>query len=239
MRFAYADPPYPGKARRFYRGHPDYRGEVDQAELIARLVDGWPDGWALSTSAAALPDLLPLCPRGVRVAAWLRGMPGGVRARAPVSAWEPVVFAGGRRVASLPAVPDALAYTARPRMTDPGRVVGAKPAAFAWWLFDLLGARPGDELADLYPGSGGIARAWSIMQAAALEASPAAGGDASHVDDGHSWPLEPATPWSYSLRRSRAGRQEAVQELESGADPPENALEAVDGPLSGRPRHAA
>ena len=46
------------------------------------------------------------------------------------------------------------------------RVVGAKPAAFCWWLFDLLGALPGDELVDLFPGSGGIGRAWRLYSSA-------------------------------------------------------------------------
>jgi hypothetical protein len=41
-------------------------------------------------------------------------------------------------------------------------VHGAKPAAFCWWLFDLLGALPGDDLVDLFPGSGGVARAWGL-----------------------------------------------------------------------------
>lgn len=59
---------------------------------------------------------------------------------------------------------DALSYTSRPRMTDPDRVIGAKPAAFAYWMFRLLGARIGDTLDDLYPGSGGIARAWTHYQ---------------------------------------------------------------------------
>src|ERR1041384_41386 len=56
-------PPYPGKAF-YYRDHPDYAGEVDHADLIARLAAY--DGWALSTSAAALPAVLALCPPGVR-----------------------------------------------------------------------------------------------------------------------------------------------------------------------------
>ena len=55
LRLAYADPPYPGKAW-LYRDHPDYGGEVDNAELVGRLA-GY-DGWALSTSAAALPSVL-------------------------------------------------------------------------------------------------------------------------------------------------------------------------------------
>jgi hypothetical protein len=36
-RLAYADPPYPGRARRYYGDHPDYGGEVDHAELVASL----------------------------------------------------------------------------------------------------------------------------------------------------------------------------------------------------------
>ena len=58
-RLAYADPPYPGRAR-LYRDHPDYGGEVDHAELIER--PGVYDGWALSTSAEALPEVLALWP---------------------------------------------------------------------------------------------------------------------------------------------------------------------------------
>ena len=48
MRFAYADPPYPGQARRHYKHHPDFDGEVDHGALIERLMDEFPDGWALS-----------------------------------------------------------------------------------------------------------------------------------------------------------------------------------------------
>ncbi|MGZ4619816.1 MAG: hypothetical protein ACXV3F_14160 [Frankiaceae bacterium] len=42
LRLAYADPPYPGKAR-LYRDHPDFGGEVDHAALIEHLAayDGW------------------------------------------------------------------------------------------------------------------------------------------------------------------------------------------------------
>lgn len=63
-------------------------------------------------------------------------------------------------------VTDSLIYPARPRATDPGRVIGAKPAVFARWIFDLLGARPGDTLDDLFPGSGGIGRAWAAYTGA-------------------------------------------------------------------------
>lgn len=62
---------------------------------------------------------------------------------------------GGRRL-------DTLDYFARPRLTDPNRVVGAKPAVFCRWMFDLLGALPHDDFRDLFPGSGGVLRAWNI-----------------------------------------------------------------------------
>jgi hypothetical protein len=88
-----------------------------------------------------------------------------------------VIYWGGRRsvleldATRTPAIDDAseiparridtLLHVSRPRTTDPGRVIGAKPAAFCRWLFhDLLGAQHGDTLDDLFPGSGGIQRAW-------------------------------------------------------------------------------
>jgi hypothetical protein len=86
----------------------------------------------------------------------------------PLSAWEPVIYRGGRAYPSpLEARRlDALVHVVRIRTTDPRRVVGAKPAAFCWWLFDLLGALPGDELVDLFPGSGGVGRAWRLYTSA-------------------------------------------------------------------------
>jgi hypothetical protein len=159
LRLAYADPPYPGNAR-LYRHHRDYAGEVDHAALIRRLRPY--DGWALSTSAAALPAVLALCPPGIRVAAWHRGG-RPVASQRPLSAWEPVIYHGGRLAA--PGCrryrADSLVHGVSPLTTLPGRVIGTKPAAFCRWIFDLLGAAPGDTLDDLFPGSGAVARAWA------------------------------------------------------------------------------
>lgn len=93
MRFAYADPPYPGLARRYYG--PD-AAEVDHPALIARLVAEFPDGWALSTSARALQSVLVSCPPGARVCPWVRGA-RATRSRAALNAWEPLIVVGGRR----------------------------------------------------------------------------------------------------------------------------------------------
>jgi hypothetical protein len=182
LRLAYADPPYPGKAR-LYRGHPDYAGEVDHAVLIRRLADEY-DGWALSTSAAALPAVLALCPPGVRVAAWHRGE-RPTASRWPLSAWEPVIYCGGRpadpsRVDAARRV-DSLVYGVSPLTTLPTRVTGTKPAAFCRWVFELLGAAPGDTLGDLFPGSGVVARAWAAYARAGRDASPEALDDASEL----------------------------------------------------------
>lgn len=156
-RFAYADPPYPGKAGYYLEGQ-----EVDHAELIAELEAGFPDGWALSTSAAALYDVLPLCPRSVRVCAWRRRVRGGV-SRRPLSAWEPLLVVGGRELPTdrPQEALDALDYRGR-YDSFPDAMVGMKPPEFAVWMFAQLGARPGDQLHDVFPGSGAIGRAWAL-----------------------------------------------------------------------------
>lgn len=168
-RFAYADPPYPGKSRLYYGHHPDYAGEVDHGELLSRLATY--DGWALSTSAAALPSVLALAVSQdlpVRVASWNRGARPHATARYPVNAWEPVIYVpvasagagAARRV-------DALTHGVTAMRTLPGRVIGAKPAAFCRWVFDLVGACPHDVFDDLYPGSGIVGKVWEAFAAAA------------------------------------------------------------------------
>ncbi|MFT4233830.1 MAG: hypothetical protein QM607_02310 [Microbacterium sp.] len=158
-------------AKRYYKDHRDYGGEVDHAQLLGVL--GGFDGWALSTSAKALPEVLALCPSGVRVAAWVRG-PRPTRARGALSAWEPVIYRPARSPVRGPSaaerVEDVLVHGVRARTTDPARVVGAKPAVFAGWMFALIGAAPGDDFTDLFPGSGGVGRAWRVWSGGGVAA---------------------------------------------------------------------
>lgn len=166
-RLAYADPPYPGKSF-YYRGHPDYAGEVDHAELLSRLATY--DGWALSTSARALPQVLALAvAQGlpVRVAAWIRGARPHATARHALNAWEPVIYVPVARIHETDASrragtarQDVLTHGVAPMLTLPGRVIGAKPATFCRWVFDLIGAGPRDSFDDLFPGSGIVGRTW-------------------------------------------------------------------------------
>lgn len=159
LRFAYADPPYPGLAKRYYGREATYAGEVDHTDLIASLEYSY-DGWALSTSAKALRDILPLCPPDVCVCPWVK--PHGIssKSRGLHNTWEPLIVKQGRR--EPPGRRDWLrALPAR----GGGDLMGRKPIAFAAWLFACMGAVPGsgDTLDDLFPGTGIITRAWQSL----------------------------------------------------------------------------
>ena len=158
MTFAYADPPYPGLARKYYDCE-----EVDHEQLVSRLMAEFPQGWALSTSSDALQDVLALCPTGVRVSAWVNGARPGVSMFAR-DAWEPLIRWGGRprRLGPAEKLSNALIWGGR-QPSHPGALVGMKPAAFAEWMFRQLGAMKGDTLVDLFPGSGAIQRAWAMF----------------------------------------------------------------------------
>ncbi len=155
LTFAYADPPYPGFAS-YYKNQPDFRGEVDHQKLIASLVDGRYDGWALSTSAAALRDLLPLCPPGARVCAWVKPIGVSCATFGLHSTWEPLIVVGGRK--RRPGIRDWL--SAQPARGN-GTLLGRKPIAFCAWLFQTLGMVEGDFFVDLFPGTGVVARSWA------------------------------------------------------------------------------
>lgn len=172
MRFAYADPPYPGLSKRYYGDHRDFNGEVDHVELIDRLTAGDYDGWALSTSAEALRDVWALCPPCTRLAIWVNG-PRKTKSYTALHAYEAVLVWGGR-VRHEPVVGDlsdvcetddkdwVLLWGGR-QHSHPDALIGMKPAAFLDWLFELLGASRGDHLDDFFPGSGAVQRAWNLF----------------------------------------------------------------------------
>jgi hypothetical protein len=177
LRFAYADPPYPGMSEHYYGDHQDFAGEVDHRQLVRRLLRDFPDGWALSTSSATLHHVLRLCPPEVRVGAWIRPMTHTRGLKRPRKAWEPVIFFRGReRPPDAPLLLDWIYAPIIDWAKYPGGVIGMKPPEFSWWMFDCLGAQAGDELVDVFPGSGAVTRAWERYQ---LEA--AAEGDTSLV----------------------------------------------------------
>lgn len=156
MRFCYADPPYPGCAHRY----PE-KTEVDHAELVATLVRDFPDGWALSTASTTLAQVLELCPKGVRIGAWVKPFAVFKPNVNPAYAWEPVIFMGGRkRTRQEPTVRDW--HSAN--ITLKKGLCGAKPPTFNQWILDILGYRQGDEIVDLYPGTGGMSAALAAQE---------------------------------------------------------------------------
>lgn len=181
MRFAVADPPYPGQSKKHYADHPDYAGEVDHAELVEQLTAY--DGWALHTSSVALRDVLPLCPPGVRVGAWVKPFAAFKRNVKVAYAWEPVIFHGGvdpepNRIDGL-TLRDFISES----ITMKRGLAGAKPERVCWWVFEVLGMTRDDELDDLFPGTGAVTSAWESwkatpqLQAASKPAPTQEGGD--------------------------------------------------------------
>jgi hypothetical protein len=160
MRIGYADPPYPGCAH-LYKKHPDYAGEVDHAALIAQIELNY-DGWLLHTSAPALRDLLPLCPKNSRVMAWVKPFAAFKRNISVAYAWEPVIVKACRKpvVRGRVVMRDWIAASS----TLKKGLAGAKPLDVCLWAFEVLGAEPDDELCDLFPGTGAVTVAWSAWR---------------------------------------------------------------------------
>jgi len=172
MRLAIADPPYLGRANRWYgtgRGssgglhkadnHPrarDWDKPEKHLEMIVDLERDF-DGWAVAASPDSLPLYLGAAP-DARVMIWHRR-------NAPVSgsriksAWEPVIvrIPAGRsgRVGGFDEMSDVLDHAA-PRIG----FAGAKPSAWTRWVLAALGYDPAfDVVVDLFTGSGSVARA--------------------------------------------------------------------------------
>ena len=155
LRFAYADPPYVGCSK--YYDHPDAARWDDPAEHVELMhnLDVAFDGWALSASSSALPAILPASPCGTRVAVWVKPFAAYKRNVRVAYTWEPVLWR--RSAARREGDPVGRDHLSCPITLRRG-LVGAKPEAFARWLLTLLGWQPGDELIDMFPGTGVVGR---------------------------------------------------------------------------------
>lgn len=168
MRFAYADPPYIGKA------HLYGEEEVDHAELLARLRESY-DGWALSCWWSSLAILLPMLGKSkYRIAVWIK--PDAQPRNRIAASWEPVIY----RTVSNPVHEKGKTKLMRDYViasrfrgfngrTGDSYYRGHKPDDFCYWLFELLGMKPEDEFDDLFPGTGRVARAWELWKGAGME----------------------------------------------------------------------
>ena len=157
LRIAYADPPYLGQAARRY-GDPTYDNVDEHASLFRRL-DADFDGWAYSLGAtmAEVKALAPYFPDDARLGAWVKPFAVFKPGVNPAYAFELVVFKPARRRGrDLPTVRDWVSAN----ITLKKGLTGAKPEAFSFWIFEILGAQPHDEFVDLFPGTGAVTEAW-------------------------------------------------------------------------------
>lgn len=185
MRLAIADPPYLGRAALWYGGkgrgkqgtggraagrgqldaefHPDAHlwDDPDQhIDLMARMESDF-DGWAMAASGKSLGALYPCIDQlGAKVAIWhvTNAIPDGARVR---NVWEAVVYrvpTTRRAVGTGYRVPDLM--SAPHPMSG---FVGSKPPEWTRWVLDLLGFQPGDEVDDLFPGSGAVSAAMAVL----------------------------------------------------------------------------
>jgi len=183
MRFAYADPPYLGRAEYYLAHHADamiWDDPETHRALIVRLQAEYPDGWAMSLSERSLRVILPMCPPEARTAAWISERSRYAGRAMPVRRhFEPVIFCGGRegpnRAADFIFTKQEPMPAGQPRYAmdksaiRSGNVfVGRKPAAFCQWVLDILGYQPGDELDDLFPGTGAMSRVIAGRSSAAI-----------------------------------------------------------------------
>ena len=171
LRLAYADPPYLGNCKlydHFHGVHGDHGdgGCWDDLATHSWLIDSlclkFPDGWAMSLSSPSLRSILPLVPADARVAAWVKTFCAFKRNVRPAYAWEPVVFWRGRNPGSgfshPPPVLGGEQTTPKDFLAEPislkKGLTGAKPERFCRWVLDLLNVQPGDEVVDVFPGTG-------------------------------------------------------------------------------------
>lgn len=160
MRIGYADPPYPGCAH-LYKDRPDYAGEVDHADLVARLEHDF-YGWLLHTNSTSIKVLAPLVPDTARWMSWVKPFAAFKRNVSVAYAWEPVIVKAARK----PVVSKRLVmrdWVDCPITLKRG-LTGAKPEKVCHWAFEMLGAHPDDELVDLFPGTGAVTKAWGTWQ---------------------------------------------------------------------------
>ena len=156
MKFAYADPPYHGCGKLYDHLHTESRIWDDKQthiDLINKLIQEYPDGWALSCNPKDLQWILPHCPETIRVCTWVKNY-HQIRHNVSVQyAWEPLLVNGGRKIKNRkPMIRDWMSTPATKQTGTPG----AKPQQFNRWVLDLLGYQQGDEIIDLFPGSGGM-----------------------------------------------------------------------------------
>jgi hypothetical protein len=157
MKAAYADPPYIGQAKRHYSADRKC-AEVDHAALIKELEMA--DAFALSckSDARELAWLVGQFTKDVRLGVWVKPFCSFKPGVNPTYAFEVVIWYSSRkRTREQETVRDWVSAN----ITLKTGLAGAKPAAFCYWLFEILNLEPTDEFVDLFPSTGAVSEAWA------------------------------------------------------------------------------
>ena len=183
MKLAIADPPYLGRAVRYYGeggcgdgygvnqadNHPEaYKWDKPEAHIqLARKLLNEYDGFAIALTVHSLSTYLSVIEtdsrNGIRIGAWIKpqSVPSGSRIK---TSWEPVIF-------KIPT--ERKGYAIGKKSTDylianPPRLgfYGAKPTEWTHWVLDVLGYQMGDQIDDLFNGSGAVKEAISTYKGA-------------------------------------------------------------------------
>jgi len=177
LKLCIADPPYLGRAVRWYgtggcgnghgKGQADNHPEANRWDdpkshiaLVKDLQSNY-DGWAIALTVHSLSTYLSVLDtdsrNGIRVCVWHKpsASPSGSRIG---NHWEPVIVKVAKdrkgRQNDLKNTKDVL--TANPNRKG---FVGSKPIQWTHWVLDLMGYQEGDEVIDLFNGSGAVKEA--------------------------------------------------------------------------------
>lgn len=111
----------------------------------------------MSLSSPSLKMILPMCPDDCRVSPWVKPFAVFKPNVGVAYAWEPVIWRGGRRRTRQQ---DTVRDWVSANITLQRGLTGAKPRDFCRWIFEMLNLEAGDEMFDIFPGSGAVASAW-------------------------------------------------------------------------------
>jgi hypothetical protein len=92
-----------------------------------------------------------MCPEDARVGAWVKPFAVFKPNVNPAYAWEPFIWRGGRKGDRTRAT---VRDWASANITLKRGLTGAKPRDFCRHILDVLGFEPGDDIVDMFPGTG-------------------------------------------------------------------------------------
>lgn len=182
LKFCIADPPYLGRAVRWYGaggcGNGNGKGQADNHPEAAKWDDPQThrnlvhelnqkyDGWAIAMSVHSLSTYMSVIEtdsrNGIRTAVWNKpsAFPSGSRI---ANNWEPVLIKvpKQRRGRTQGANPVSDVLVCSPKRSN---FVGAKPTEWTLWVLDLMGVQQDDQVHDYFEGSGAVTHALSVQR---------------------------------------------------------------------------